>query len=386
MRSSTRSVRLAGQDLGDHRHAVALVEGPAEADNLLLPFMLEGLERGERLVNIVDPEVRDAHVERLRVAAVDTDAAMASGRLEVRTWDDAYTRGGQFDHSEQLAYTQQVLRKGHDLGFPRTRLIGSTEWAREPETVRDLLRYELRVDAMLSKLPDVAICTYDLNHHSARTIAEILAIHPVAVVGGVLQTTPGAARAAPRERLLAAASQLFHEQGIQATGVDALIDAAGIAKATFYRHFRSKGDLVVAWLEDEQTNWFAGVRRAAEDRATSPVEVIPGLFEAAAEWFEADGSRGCPYLNAAVEITDADHAALRVVRRFLGYVEEQLTELARAAGLPDPGAFGRQLQVLLAGAIGQALALGSAAPFEIGREAATRLIEAALPNAPQPGD
>jgi hypothetical protein len=113
------------------------------------------------------------------------------------------------------------------------------------------------------------------------------------------------------------------------------------------------------------------------------VEVIPALFEAAAEWFEADGSRGCPYLNAAVEITDPEHPARRVVRGFLDHMAEQLAELAAAAGMPDPPASGREVQVILAGSISQAVALGSAAPFEIGRQAATRIIAAGLPNVPR---
>ena len=385
MRSSRRSVRLAGQELGEHRHVVALVEGPAEADEVLIPFIVEGLQRGDRVVNILDPAVREGHLDRLRAAEVDVDATTASGQLDVRTWDQAYMRGGRFDRTAQIAYTRKVMRDGQDLGFPMTRLIGSTEWAVEPETLRDLLYYEMRIDAMLRRLPDVTVCTYDLNHHTARTIAEVLAIHPIALVSGVLQTTPGASREAPRDRLLAAAAQLFHESGIQATGVDSLIEAAGVAKATFYRHFPSKEDLVVAWLKDERTNWFTDVRRVAEDRATSPADVIPLVFEATSDWFQADGFRSCPYLNAAVEITDPDHPALGVVRKFLSFVEDQLTELAAAAGLPEPAAVGRQLQILLAGALSQALARHSPTPFETAGAAAVRLVESAQRD-PRTGD
>ena len=382
MRSATRTVRLAGHELGEHRHVVALFEGPEEADELLVPFIADGLRRGDRVVNILDPAVRDAHLARLKAAGIAVTAATASGQLDVRTWNEAYLRGGRFDRSAHLDYMRKTLQEGHDLGFPMTRLIGSTEWASDPTTLRDLLHYELRLDAMLRRLPDVTICTYDLNRHSARTVAEVLALHPVALVGGVLQTTPGAAREAPRDRLLAAAAQLFHESGIQATGVDSLIEAAGVAKATFYRHFPSKEDLVVAWLKDERTNWFRDVRAVAEDRAASPVEVIPLVFEAAAEWFEAEGYRGCPYLNAAVEITDPDHPALGVLRGYLDYVAEQLTSLAAAAGLPEPESAGHQLQILLAGALSQALARHSMEPFQTAREAATRLVDSAQ----RPGD
>jgi AcrR family transcriptional regulator len=329
------------------------------------------------VVDVVDPQLRDEHVARIAAAGVDVAAAMADRQLEVLTWSDAYMRGGRFDRSAQLDYLRRTVVETRELGYRLTRYIGSTEWATEHETVRDLMSYEQRVNAVLRNLPDVFVCTYNLNHHSARTIADVLGIHPVAVVGGALRTSPDPPRGSARDRLLLAASQLFHEAGIQATGVDAIIGAADVAKATFYRHFPSKNDLIVAWLKDPRTNWFVDVRRTAEERAPSSEEVIPLLFETAAEWFEDDGLRGCPYLNASVELTDQAHPALPVVREFLDFEAEQLGEVARAAGLPEPEAAGRQLKILMSGAITQALAYQSVAPFKTAREAATLLVRGA---------
>ena len=375
MSTSASTIRLAGVELHERRHLCALVEGPEETDALLLPFIMDGLERGERVINVVDPQLRDANLERLSAAGIDVAAVLASRQLEVLPWADVYLQGGRFDRSAQLAYLRRTVAETRELGYPMTRYIGSTEWAVGAETVRDLKAYELRVNSMLRNVPDVFVCTYDLNHHSARTIADVLGIHSVAVVGGTLRTSPDPPRRSARDRLLLAAAQLFHESGIQATGVDAIIGAADVAKATFYRHFPSKDALVVAWLEDQRTNWLVGVRRVAEERASSPREVIPLLFDAAAEWFEAEGFRGCPYLNASVEITDQTHPALPVVRAFLDFVAGQLGEVAAAAGLPEPTSAGRQLKILISGAITQALAYQSIAPFETAREAAVRLVE-----------
>ena len=380
MSTSPSAILLAGAELREHRHICALVEGPAEADALLLPFIVDGLEGGERVVSVVDPRVRVANLERLRAGGIDVIAAMESRQLEVLTWGDAYMHGGRFDRSAQLAHLRRTVAESHDLGFTLTRYIGSTEWAVEDETVRDLLAYEVGVEAAVRNLSDVFVCTYDLNHHSARTIADTLDVHQVAIVGGMLRAGRETARASARDRLLAAASKLFHEAGIQATGVDSIISAAGVAKATFYRHFPSKDDLVVAWLDDPRTNWLVAVRRTAEDRASSPAEVIPLLFDAAAEWFEADGFRGCPYLNATVELTDQAHPALVVARAFLDYVADQLGEVAAAAQLPDPDRSGRQLRILMSGAISQALAYHSGAPFETAREAAVRLVGTPSPD------
>lgn len=201
--------------------------------------------------------------------------------------------------------------------------------------------------------------------------------------GGALRSRRETAPASARERLLAAASRLFHESGIKATGVDSIIAAADVAKATFYRHFPSKNHLVVAWLEDARTNWLVDVRRTAEERASSPAEVIPLLFDVAAEWFEVNGFRGCPYLNVSAELADQAHPALPVVRAYLDQVAVHMEELAAAAGLPDPEGSGRQLKLLMSGAISQSVAYHSAAPFDTAREVAMRVVD--LPTAERGG-
>src|SRR5687767_5109282 len=100
------------------------------------------------------------------------------------------------------------------MGFPRTRLIGSTEWALDDESARHLIGYEAGVDEYLSPVPDVAVCTYDLTRHNARVIAEVISAHAVALIGGMLRMNRGPGRASARDRLLTAASQLFPEAGV----------------------------------------------------------------------------------------------------------------------------------------------------------------------------
>lgn len=377
MGTSPRAVRLAGADLGDYRHVSALVDGPAEAYEVLLPFILEGLAQGDRVFHIVDPRLRDEHVKRLQASGIDVPAVMASDQLVVGTWNDAYLRGGRFDRSAQLAYVRATLHEGRRLGFPRTRLIGSTEWAIDAKTVRDLLLYEARVDLDLQKTPDVVICTYDLNHHGARTIADVLGSHPVALVGGVLRTNRVPARASPRERLLTAASQLFHESGIQATGVDSIIEAAGVAKATFYRHFPSKDSLVVAWLADPRARWLTRVRAQAEAEGLDPATVIPRFFEAVADWLESDDFRGCPYLNTGAEITEPEHPARLVVREYLREVEDYLEALIAAAGYRESRELAAQLHTLVAGSISLAVSSRNRARVLTARDAALRLLDQA---------
>jgi AcrR family transcriptional regulator len=223
----------------------------------------------------------------------------------------------------------------------------------------------------------VIVCTYDLRRHGARAIADVLGVHTGAVVGGVSRTSRAPDRESARERLLTAASQLFHDVGIQAAGVDALIATAGVAKATFYRHFPSKDDLVVAWLRDPRARWFDGIRAQVDELGAPPIEAIPRLFDAVAEWLESTDYRGCPYLNSMVELADHAHPARQVVSDYLQEIEDYLSALVEAGGYRDPRELGAELQTILSGSISLAMARRSTASAVRARDVALALLNAA---------
>jgi AcrR family transcriptional regulator len=241
----------------------------------------------------------------------------------------------------------------------------------------DVLAYETRADELVRIRPDVIVCTYDLRRHGARAIADVLGVHTGAVVGGVGRTSRAPERESARERLLTAASQLFHDVGIQAAGVDALIAAADVAKATFYRHFPSKDDLVVAWLRDPRARWFDDIRAQVDEHEEPPTEAIPRLFDAVAEWLESTDYRGCPYLNTSVEVTDPTHPARRVVTDYLQEVEDYLSGMVEAGGYQEPRELGAELQTILAGSISLAMARRSRASAFRARDVALALLNAA---------
>ena len=378
MSTSAIRVHLAGAEFRD-RHVVLLGDGLDEITDILLPFIVEGIESGDRVFHIVDPALREAQVEQLRDRGIDVAAVMASGQLEVRTWDESYLIEGSFDPRRQFAYLRERLTEGRGLGFPATRLIGSLDWAVErPEAMPDVLAYETRVDKWLRDRPDVVVCTYDLRRHGARAVADVLGLHSSAIVGGVPRTRLAVEREPARDRLLTAASRLFRDVGVQRTGVDALIAEARVAKATFYRHFPSKDDLVVAWLRDFRTRWLDEVRDNVADNAAAPAEAIPLFFEAIADWLEAGNFRGCPYLNTSAELADPSHPARAVVTDYLREVEDYLTELAAKAGSRDPRVLGAALQTLTAGAIALGVARQSRQPAMVARDAARGLLAQAL--------
>ena len=122
------------------------------------------------------------------------------------------------------------------------------------------------------------------------------------------------APSAARERILDAASAAFYARGLGAVGVDAIVEDAGVAKATLYRHFRTKDDLVVAFLRRRDERWRAWLRDAVERLAGGrPAERPLCVFDALGEWFASEEFRGCAFINAATEIADPAHPARSAV-------------------------------------------------------------------------
>ncbi len=371
------AAHLAGQELSGGRRICAFFRNRAQAEEALVPFMREGLAAGERVVRVVASGRRESDLTTLQAAGVDTRAALASGALQVEVWEDTYLRGGRFDPGAMLALLLGILAKGRMDGFSRARFVADMEWALQGTTpIQEVVEYEARADRALRKLPDFAICSYRSRSLESPVFVDILGAHPLALVGGALRATRGEdMRASARERILQATDRLFHAQGINSTSVDTVIAEADVAKATLYRHFPTKGDLIVGWLEDARPRWFDRIRSVAEARAGADKRAIPALlFEAVAEWLTADDFRGCPYLNAAVEIVDPDHPARPVIEEFLADIVVQLRSILAEAGFVDPEGLAAQVQTLLAGSISLAVARRTTEPVATARAAALRLL------------
>src|SRR2546427_11248048 len=103
----------------------------------------------------------------------------------------------------------------------------------------------------------------------------------------------------PRDRIVGAAADLFFRKGIRATGVDTLIEQADVAKSTFYRHFRSKDEVIVAWLRSSGARWIDVVNAQLE--GTPPLRALAEFWDRLADWAEGCGYLGCPYLKALAE-------------------------------------------------------------------------------------
>ncbi|MBO9578830.1 MAG: TetR/AcrR family transcriptional regulator [Microbacteriaceae bacterium] len=149
----------------------------------------------------------------------------------------------------------------------------------------------------------------------------------------------------PRERLLQTASGLFYQEGIHAVGVDRIVDEAGVTRATFYRHFPSKEDLVEAYIDGED----AGIRGAlagAEAAIEDPKQLVEAVIEGLADDVARHHTRGCPFINAAAEYPDAASGVRRAVQEHRTWFRAELERLLAAAGSSDPEGAAAELVLL----------------------------------------
>lgn len=190
---------------------------------------------------------------------------------------------------------------------------------------------------------------------------------------------PSPSRPAARDRLLDAAEQLFYERGIAATGVDAVLRRAGAAPATLYAHFSGKDQLVAAYLERRHARWRAAWDDALERAGEDPVARLLAVFDALEEFrATAVGDRGCAFLAAAVEVTDAEHPAHAWLLADTDLLRERLLHLAEQAGATDPHGLAAELLLLYDGELAArsraAVRAGATRPVPA---RATRLLAAA---------
>jgi AcrR family transcriptional regulator len=157
---------------------------------------------------------------------------------------------------------------------------------------------------------------------------------------------------AARERIMGAAYDLFSQRGIQAVGVDAVIDRSGVARQTLYRHFGSKQDLVLAFLERREQVWTRGWLQASiEERASDPAEQLLTIFDVFDEWFHRSDFEGCTFINVLLEYPDANDPIHRAGVAYLAGIRTMLEGKFREAGLPNSEDLARKWHILMKGSI-----------------------------------
>jgi AcrR family transcriptional regulator len=183
------------------------------------------------------------------------------------------------------------------------------------------------------------------------------------------------AKPVARQRSLDSAYDLFSRRGVRAVGIEEVIERAAVAKATLYRHFPSKDDLVLEFLRQRETVWTHGwVEAEARKRSETPEGRLLAIFDLFDEWFHREDFEGCSFINVMIETADLTHPIGRASVEHLENIRGVLRSLAEEAGLRDADDFARSFHILMKGSIVQA-AEGDADAAKRAQQMAGDLIE-----------
>jgi AcrR family transcriptional regulator len=179
-----------------------------------------------------------------------------------------------------------------------------------------------------------------------------------------------------RDRLLAAANELFYEEGVRTVGIDRVIERAGVAKASLYNTFGSKEELVRAYLAGRHASRQERVMRSL-DRFSNPRDRLLGIYDVLAEVFSEPGYRGCAFHNASAE-SAAGSSVEQVCDSTRAWTRSLFTDLAREAGALDPAGLATQLVLLYDGATTGAQMDRNPATAATAKAIAANLLDAAV--------
>lgn len=185
------------------------------------------------------------------------------------------------------------------------------------------------------------------------------------------------AQLSARDRILGTAFRLFYAHGPRGAGVDTVIAESGVAKATLYKHFPRKDDLVLAYLDEVDRTWFGQLRAAAREAGPEPADQLVGMFDALASATRREGFHGCAFINTAAESASGTPVHARTVEHKT-VVRAWVADLARRAGATDPDLLARQLTVLLDGGLASGVLDADPETATAAREAARTLVTAAV--------
>jgi AcrR family transcriptional regulator len=165
-----------------------------------------------------------------------------------------------------------------------------------------------------------------------------------------------------RDRILKTASELFYREGTRAVGVDLIVERSGVAKTSLYRHFRTKDDLIEAFLRREDADFWEHWDRVSDANKGVPQRELEAQLKWIGDRIARAGYRGCPQINVAAEYSDEHHPARKVAVAHKAELRRRLRDLARAMKLRDPERFALQMAVVIDGALTSGTALHREGP------------------------
>jgi AcrR family transcriptional regulator len=187
---------------------------------------------------------------------------------------------------------------------------------------------------------------------------------------------PKADRPSARKRIFDTASQLFYLRGIRAVGVETIAAEADTTKMSLYRNFPSKDELVAEWLRDHDIHFWETWDAMASRHPEAPRRQLKAAFTLLAKHVTDPKARGCPMANAAVELTEKDHPARKVIEAHKAKLRARLVQMSVQMGVREPALLADQLFLLMEGAQVTTQTLGARGPAKNVARAAEMLIDA----------
>ena len=177
-----------------------------------------------------------------------------------------------------------------------------------------------------------------------------------------------------RQRIIETAERLFYAEGIRAVGIDRIIAESAVAKMTLYNHFASKDDLVLTVLKYREEKFDGMFERWMDRHVKKGMDRIEAFFAALKDWFKSPGFRGCAFINASVELADAQHAASQFSAQHKDRFHEMLTEIISDTAGAKATSVAPAVALLVEGAIVTAVMEQSSKPADVARDAALALV------------
>jgi AcrR family transcriptional regulator len=181
----------------------------------------------------------------------------------------------------------------------------------------------------------------------------------------------------PKEKLFQTAARLFNQHGYRAIGVDTIASESGIGKMTLYRHYPSKDNLIVAFLQQSNEDFWEYFEQSTRDAQTAPGKLV-AFFEALQKYVTTPACFGCPFINVASEYPETEYAGHQVALEHKQAVRARFNQLAAEAGARRPDALADALLLLMDGAYMAARMYGASPsnPASHVAEAAHQVIDA----------
>ena len=187
-----RPVTMCGQSLPNATHICAFFDSERQEYECLVPYFTEGLAQGEQVITIRDAEQCETHRERLRERMPQgIEGPIRENQLRIVASEETYLKDGVFEQDRMFNMLAELLREAEKGPFKRVRTCGDMTWAlRDMPGTEGLMEYESRVNVLTRSHDCTLMCVYDVNKFSGRAVMDVLATHPMVVMGDRIYENP----------------------------------------------------------------------------------------------------------------------------------------------------------------------------------------------------